>query len=61
MEGDRELDDAERRAQVTTGLGDGRDDRVADLGGQLGQLDLVHAAQVRGPLEFGKHRHRGSV
>ena len=35
MEGDRQLDDAERGAEVAAGRGDRLDDRLADLGGQL--------------------------
>src|SRR5262245_63837187 len=31
MEGDRQLDDAERAAEVAAGRGDRRDDRLADL------------------------------
>ncbi len=54
MEGDRELDHAQRRAEVAARLGDRADDRVADLGGQLGQLGLGQAAQVGGTLEVGK-------
>ena len=49
MERDRELDDAERGAEVAAGLGDRRDDRLADLRRELGELGLVEAAQVGGP------------
>ena len=37
------------------------DDRLADLGGQLGQLALVHAAQVGGSLEVGQDGHVGRM
>ena len=61
MERDRELDDPERRPEMPARLGHGRDDRVADLDGQLRELDLVHPAQIRGALEFGKDGHAQSV
>ena len=35
VERERDLDDAERRAEVAAGRGDGPDDRLADLGGEL--------------------------
>ncbi len=54
VERDRELDHAKRRAEVTAGLGDRADDRVADLGGELGQLDLGQATQIGGTLEVGE-------
>ena len=57
MEGDRQLDDAERRAEVAAGVRHGLDDRVADLDGQLRQLDLVEAAQVGGFLDGRQDRH----
>ncbi len=57
VERQRELDDAERRAQVTAGDRHGLDDRVADLGGELGQLGIVEAAQVGRFLEFGEDGH----
>jgi hypothetical protein len=59
VERDRQLDDAERRAEMATGLGDGRDDRLADLGRQLLELPLGEPAQLCGPLEFLKDRHAG--
>ena len=46
MEGDRQLDDAERAAEVAAGRGDGLDDRLADLGGELFELGLGQAAEV---------------
>ena len=57
VERDRQLDDPERRAEVTAGVRHGRDDRVADLDGQLRQLDLVEPAQVGGLLDGGQDRH----
>jgi hypothetical protein len=50
VQGDGELDDAERRAEMAAGLGDGRDDRLADLGGELDELRLGQPAQLGGPL-----------
>ena len=38
VEGDRDLDDAERRAEMAAGRGDRRDDRLADLLGELLEL-----------------------
>src|SRR5664279_6131754 len=46
MERDRELDHAERRAQVAASRCDRLDDLLANLIGQLGQLRVAHAAQV---------------
>ncbi len=62
VEGDRELDDPERGAEVAAGLGDGGDDRGTDLGRELGQLRLIQAAQVGGVAEVGEQGHgvRGS-
>ena len=54
VQGDRDLDDAEARAEVATGLGDGRDDRVADLPRECLELLLRQAAQVRGTGESGE-------
>ena len=51
VERDRQLDDAERRAEVAAGVRDGPDDRLADLDRQLRELDLVEAAQVGGVLD----------
>ena len=59
MEGDRQLDDTERRAEVAAGLGDGRHDRPADLGGELHELGLGHAAQVGRAVELGEGGHAG--
>ena len=41
--------------------GHGPDDRLADVGGQVGQLALVHAAQVGGSVEVGQGRHVGRM
>ncbi len=54
---DRQLDDAERRAEVTAGVRHGLHDRVADLDGQLRELDLVEPAQVGGLLDGRQDRH----
>jgi hypothetical protein len=51
MEGDRELDHAERRSEVATGGRHGPHDRLADLDGQLRQLDLIEATEVGGVLD----------
>ena len=59
MQGDGQLDDAERGAEVAAGVRDGADDRLADLGGELGQLALVQAAQVGGALQVGEDGHGG--
>ena len=61
VERDRELHDPERRAQVAAGDRDGLDDRLADLQGELGELDLVEAAQVGGPGEIRQDRHGGGT
>ena len=57
VERDRQLDHAERRPEMAAGPGDGPDDRVADLDGELGELDLVEAAQVGGLLDGRQDRH----
>ena len=59
VERDGQLDDAERRSEVPAGAGDGAHDRVADLDGQLGELDLVETAQVGGALDGRQDRHGG--
>ena len=48
VEGERDLDDAERRAEMAAGLRDGRDDRLADLLGEREQVALGEAADVAG-------------
>ena len=57
MERDRQLDDAQRRAEVAAGVRDGRDDRLADLQRELGELDLVEPAQVGGSGEVRQDGH----
>ena len=57
VEGDRQLDHAERRAEVAAGARDGADDRLADLDRELGELDLVEAAQVGRALDGREDRH----
>ena len=46
VERDRELDDAEAAAEVAAGRRDGRDDRLADLGGEPVELGGGQAAEV---------------
>ena len=46
MERDGELDHAQRAAQVAAGLGDGLDDRRANLGAKDTQLLLIESLQV---------------
>ena len=57
VQGDGQLDDAERRSEVSAGARHGADDGVADLDGQLGELDLVETAQVGGALDGRQDRH----
>ena len=57
VERDRQLDDAERRAEVAAGARHGLHDRVADLDRQLRELDLVEPTQVGGLLDGGQDRH----
>ena len=59
VEGDGQLDDAERRAEVAAGLGDGPDDRVADLHGERRELGLGQAAKVGGTVEFSESGQGG--
>ena len=59
VQGDGQLDDTQRRAEVAAGRGDGPDDRVADLGRELGQLRFVEPAQVGGVLDGREDRHGG--
>ena len=54
MERDRQLDDAERRAEVAPRLGDRLDDGLADLCRQHGKLGIGQAAQVRRSAQVGK-------
>ena len=58
MECERQLDDAERRAEMAARPGDGADDRLAELRGEDGELALVEAAEIARPgeaLEDGGH------
>jgi hypothetical protein len=48
MECECQLDDAEIRAQMTTGRRDRGDDRLAQFGGQGGELVWCEALQVGG-------------
>ena len=57
VQGDGQLDDAKRRSEVAARAGHRPDDRVADLDGKLGELDLVEAAQIGGALEVREDRH----
>ena len=59
MKRDRQLDDPERRAEMATGLGDRRDDRLADVGRKRLELLFGQPAQVGGPIEFLEDRHAG--
>ncbi len=61
MERDRQLDDAERRAQMAARVRHRLDDRLPDLERQLRQLDLAHPAKVGWPLDGRKDRHAGSA
>jgi hypothetical protein len=56
VQGDRQLDDAERLAEVAAGLRDGRDDGLPDLGGEGRELTLGQAAQVARAVQAGKDR-----
>src|SRR5262249_55000583 len=51
VERDRQLDDTEAAAEMATGRGDRRDDRLADLARELDHLRLAEIAQVGGPVE----------
>ncbi len=57
VEGDGQLDHAERRPEVPTGVRHRAHDGVADLDCQLRELDLVETAQVGGPLDGRQDRH----
>ena len=57
VEDDRELDDAERAAEVAARPGDGLDDRRADLAGQRLELGVGQAAQVGRAGQVGQDRH----
>src|SRR3954464_1834789 len=57
MEGDRQLDDTERRAEMPARPGDRSDDLLADLGGQFGELNVAEAAEVGRTVEAGEDGH----
>ena len=58
VEGERQLDHAERRAEVAAGRRDRLDDRLADLLGQLGRAAARSGREGRpGPLEGREDRH----
>ena len=59
VQGDRQLDHAERRPEVPAGLGDGPHDRLADLEGKLAQLGVGQAAQVGWVAQVGEDGHVG--
>ena len=61
MEGDRQLHDAKRRAEMSTGVGDRSDDRVADLDSELGEVRLIEAAQVGWALDRRQDGQRNLV
>jgi hypothetical protein len=51
MESQRELDDTERRTEMTAGLGHGADDGFTQLPGEMFELRLVEAAEVGRALQ----------
>ena len=55
VQGERQLDGAEVGSEVAAVLGDGGDDEVADLAGQLVELGVAQVAEVRGLLDGGEH------
>ena len=57
MEDDRELHHAERAAEVAAGMRDRFDDRLADLAGQLLELGVREAAEVRWAVQVRQDRH----
>ena len=57
VQGDRELDDPEGAAEVSAGRRDGRDDGLADLGGELIELRFGQATEVGGAMESREDRH----
>ena len=56
VERDRQLHDAQRRAQVAAGLGDGLDDGLPNLGRKAVHLRVGEAPQVGRTAESGKDR-----
>src|SRR5688572_27214821 len=61
MERDGELDHAQAAAEVAARLGDGLDDRRAQLPAQLLELLLVHLAQVARSGQVGQKRQEGPL
>jgi hypothetical protein len=59
MKRDRQLDNPERTTEVTAGRGDCRNDRLADLGGELFELRLGQAAKVGRTVKRREDRHAG--
>src|SRR6266550_7444694 len=57
MQRDRQLDDAEAAAEMAARGRDGRDDRLADLGGELLELELGQVAEVGRTTQGRKDRH----
>jgi hypothetical protein len=56
VQGDGDLDHAEAGAQVAARLRDGRDDRLADLGGEICELGFAQAAEVGRTGQAGEDR-----
>ena len=54
VERERELDDAQRGAEVAAGRGDGADDRLAELARRAGRARRRQAAEVGGALRGGR-------
>ena len=54
VERDRQLDDAEAAAEMAAGRGDGRDDRLADLGGEPVELGRGQVAEVGRTVSVGR-------
>jgi hypothetical protein len=59
VEGQGDLDDAQRGPEVAAGDGDGADDRLAELGGELVELGFGESAEVRGSSEMVEDGHWG--
>ena len=59
VQGDGQLDDTERTAEMAAGVGDGADDLLADLAGELLELVLVHAAKIGRAAELGERDQAG--
>ena len=57
VERERDLDDPERGAEMAAGCGDGADDRLAQLAGELLELGFAEATEIGGPLEAVEDRH----